>query len=203
MSLSERAASMGDGTLLLLPAFTRCHGSCPITVRALKKATELYASNGNKYSPGDREKPPYRIILLSFDSGDSAADLSDFRKREGIPSSWKIVRSPDGQSVRGFLDQFRYFFMQSEAGFDHPRQLLVFSRDLRWAGNLSGSDLTAQDLKGAIERTSTSRLRSIASHPTSWLFFGAMGLTAGLTLLLAAIRRLRTSASANSMKHEA
>lgn len=179
--LSTFIVSAGVGPVMLLPAYTRCQGSCPLTVRALLKATSTPA------------KTDYRVILLSFDVHDTAEDLRHFRKHESIPDTWQLVRSTDGAALRKFLDTFSYSFMQSQSGFEHPSQLLFLSEGLEWKGNLSGTELTAEELEEALARTHWSHLRTLASRPESWLAVGLFGLICGLVVTFVAVRQLGLS----------
>src|SRR3954464_14643653 len=98
---------------LLLPIFTRCTGTCPMTAVYLKDGLA-------------RAGVPFRVIVLSFDGGDTPGDLRAFRQRFALPADWIVVASGDGAATRALLDGLDFHFMRSEAGFDHPNQTFVF-----------------------------------------------------------------------------
>lgn len=67
---------------LLLPIFTRCTGTCPMTAHYLKRAL---AGAGTAF----------RVVVFSFDAADTADDLREFRDRFALPAEWLVVRSGD------------------------------------------------------------------------------------------------------------
>ena len=87
----QNLGTAGEPTLLV-PIFTRCAGSCPLTAVALKQAF-----------PG--ASADFRVILLSFDPKDVAADLRRFRQRLDLPSEWLVVRSIDAVATRELFDE--------------------------------------------------------------------------------------------------
>ena len=175
-------ALAGGGPALLLPIFTSCAGTCPITAEALRTAL-----SGR---PGS-----FRVVVLSFDPADTARDLKSFRARHDLPAGWRLVRGFDAAATRAFLDQFDFRVMTAQGGFDHPDEVLVLSPKGVWAGTFVGSPFSLRDLERArvwaLEADAPS-LAARLSRPGSWLAL----VFAALLLCLAAVFVLPRRASA-------
>lgn len=165
----------------LLPVFTKCKMSCPIIVPALVDALEAYRKDGGSQN--------YRVLIFSFDSTDTAADLRVFRTKYKIPTFWQMVRSPDQSAVRGFFDQFSYSIMSVDSGgFAHPNEIFVLNGRLIWVGSLFGSSFSKNDISNAFYLAGDSGLwsqfRNWIFHPESLIVIGALGFLGCLALLL-------------------
>jgi len=176
---------------LLVPIFTRCAGSCPLAVVALKQATAG--------SPAR-----FRVLLLSFDTEDTAADLRDFRERLDLPSEWLLVRSIDATATRELLDDLDFHFMKTGRGFDHPNQTFVFSPNGVWAATFSGNLSSKEELESALQRAlaadDLSVLRKLGNwliRPEAWIALAC----AGVVLSVAAILLLARRGKAYSPEH--
>lgn len=167
----------GASPVILLPVFTRCAASCPVMVQALKKALAGI--------PAD-----FHVVIFSFDPHDTAADLARFRKEEGIPTDWRLVRSSGEAATRPFFDQLNYHFMNAAGGFNHPNRLFVFSPAYRWSGAFTGRDFTAQELtsarRDALAIDHPSLLRRVMGRflsPVGLASLGVVGMTATLGVI--------------------
>lgn len=130
-----KALASGAPTILL-PIYTGCGGTCPMTTEALKRAL--------------REHPTgLRVILLSFDPTDTAEDLRSFRSVHGLSESWSLVRGADAVATRAFLDRFGFQVMTDGRGFNHPDEAIVLSPEGAWAGSFFGGAFQARDLDRA------------------------------------------------------
>ena len=160
---------------LLLPVFTRCSGSCPVSVMNL------------------REKAPlkFRVVVLSFDPDDTPADLAEFRERMELPADWTVTQLPPAQT-RELLDGLGFHFMKSERGFDHPNQTFVFSARGAWAGTLNGSEFDGLDAAWAKALRADKSWLSWIDDPAAWISLAAAGV---LLALLTAVRAARASAT--------
>lgn len=174
-----RALAAGAPTLLL-PVFTRCSGTCPMTAVFLKDAL---AKAGT----------PLRVVVFSFDPEDTAKDLRDFRERFALPAGWLLVRSGDSAATRSFLDGLDFHFMKSEAGFDHPNQTFVFSPEGCWAATFAGPAFPQGDLESARRRalaadhpTLLQRAEDWLIRPETWILAACAGLAASLAAVVAA-----------------
>lgn len=137
----------GARPTLLLPIFTRCAASCPIMTHALKKAA---TGTG------------FQVVLFSFDPGDTAKDLQNFRERESLPADWILVRAASASAARSFLDQFDYNVMNAGGGFIHPNEIFVLSPRMRWSGLFAGEEIDPQTLRAAFDRAQE------MDHPALW-----------------------------------
>lgn len=182
--LAQKLSLVGTGPIFLLPAFTRCRGTCPVTVHSLIEATR----DLDAQYPGKRH---YRVMIISFDPQDRPADLARFRETEQVPASWSLVIAENGSSIRDFLDNFSYSVMTSKAGFDHPSEIFIFSEDLIWKGSLFGSTLNGAILDGAYKtasrnptRRALTSVKSWLENPEWWAIAGGIGFVISILILL-------------------
>jgi cytochrome oxidase Cu insertion factor (SCO1/SenC/PrrC family) len=175
---------------LLVPIFTRCTGTCPLTAVALKDAMA-----------GAPER--FRVLLLSFDTEDAAADLRDFRERLNLPSEWLLVRSIDGAATREFFDDLDFHFMKAAGGFDHPNQTFVFSPKGAWAATFSDNPSSKEELESAHRRAMAadhpSALRRLGDwlfRPEAWIALACAGIGLSLAAILLLVRRDKTPSTA-------
>jgi len=187
----DRHQSLGTagGPTLLLPIFTRCAGSCPLTAVALKQAM-----------PG--ASTDFRVVLLSFDPKDVAADLRRFRERLDLPSEWLVVRSIDAVATRELFDDLDFPVMKSGSGFNHPDQTFVFSPQRHWAATLSGPP-SKEELSSAYrralaadDRTASRRLSTWLIRPEAWIVLGCAGFGVSLAAVLLLARRDKAGSTA-------
>jgi hypothetical protein len=175
---------------LLLPIFTRCAGSCPLTAIALRKAMPEAAAD-------------FRVVLLSFDPKDVGSDLRSFRTRLDLPSEWLVVRSIDAVATRELFDDLEFRVMSTGSDFNHPDQTFVFSPKGLWAATLSGppskEDLSAAHRRAltADEGTASRRLGSWLIRPEAWVVLACAGFGLSLAAVLLLVRRNRAGSTAS------
>jgi cytochrome oxidase Cu insertion factor (SCO1/SenC/PrrC family) len=176
-----RAMAAGAPTLFL-PIFTRCAGTCPMTAHFLEEGLR-------------KARVPFRVVVFSFDAGDTAKDLRDFRERFALPAEWLVVRSGDAGATRAFLDALDFHFMKSSAGFDHPNQTFVFSPQGAWAATFAGATFAAAELQTARERAlaadDSSLFRAARAwllRPEAWILLACAGLILSLIAIVLARR---------------
>jgi cytochrome oxidase Cu insertion factor (SCO1/SenC/PrrC family) len=181
-----RAMAAGAPTLLL-PIFTRCSGTCPLTALALKEAL-------------GKARAPFRVALLSFDTEDRAEDLSAFRERFVLPAEWLLLRSADAAATRAYFDELGFHFMKADGSFDHPNQTFVFSPRGAWVGTFSGAVFPKDELDAAWRRalaaddpTAFQRLGSWLIRPEAWILLALAGGTASLAAIVLVARKSRTT----------
>jgi cytochrome oxidase Cu insertion factor (SCO1/SenC/PrrC family) len=189
----DLAAATAGAPALLLPVFTRCSGTCPLTAVLLKLALE-------------KARAPFRVIVFSFDAEDGARDLAGFRERFQLPADWLLVRSGDAGAVRSFFDGLDFHFMKAAGGFDHPNQTFAFSPGGSWAGTLTGAAFSGEELQEAFRRAlgaddpaPSRRLGAWLIRPEAWVLLAGAGLALSLGAILIAQRRSR-SRSACSLR---
>lgn len=169
---------------LLLPIFTRCAGTCPLTAVALKQAM-----------PGGPSD--FRVVLLSFDPEDVATDLRRFRQQLDLPSEWLVVRTIDAAATRELLDDLEFRVMNTGSGFNHPDQTFVFSPKGRWAATVSGppskDELRAAHRRAmaADDRTAPRRLRAWLIRPEAWIALACAGFGCSVAAVLLLARRAK------------
>ena len=176
----------GAHPVLLLPVFTKCLASCPVTIHALKKALRQKSLHA-----------PFRVVIFDFDAGDTADDLKRFRQQEELPAQWVLVRSGTEVAARRFFDPLDYHFMQAEGGFDHPNETFVFSAQRKWSGLFVGDQFSAPALEVAFQQalaadhpTFGTRLAAAVKQPGSWVLLGAAGFLLGLAVIAVIFVRL-------------
>lgn len=182
---SDLAAATAGAPALLLPVFTRCSGTCPLTAVLLKQALET-------------ARAPFRVILFSFDAEDGAGDLAGFRERFHLPADWVLLRSGDAGATRAFFDGLDFHFLKAAGGFEHPNQTFVFSPEGAWAGTLTGAAFSAAELETAWRRAwsaddpaAPERLAAWLIRPEAWVLLACAGLALSLAAMLIAQRRWR------------
>jgi len=184
----QNFGTAGEPTLLV-PIFTRCTGSCPLTAVALKQAMPG--------APAD-----FRVVLLSFDPKDTAADLRLFRKRLDLPSEWLVVRSIDAAATRELFDDLDFRVMNSGGGFNHADQTFVFSPKGLWAATLSGppskEELSSAHRRAlaADDRTASRRLGAWLIRPEAWIVLACAGFGFSLAAVLLLARRVKAGSAA-------
>lgn len=189
----DLGAAARGAPALLLPIFTRCSGTCPLTAVFLKEALE-------------KARAPFRVIVFSFDAEDGAGDLAGFRQRFQLPADWLLLRSGDAAATRAFFDGLDFHFMKAAGGFDHPNRTFVFSPGGAWAGTLAGAAFSGEELQDAFRRALgaddpalSRRLRAWLIRPEAWILLACAGLALSLAAILLAQRRSR-SRSACSLR---
>ena len=174
---------------LLVPIFTRCTGSCPLTAGALRQAMAGASAE-------------FRVVLLSFDPKDTAADLRRFRNWLDLPSEWLVVRSIDPAASRELFDDLEFRVMNSGGGFNHADQTFVFSPKGIWAATLSGppskEELSSAHRRAlaADDRTASRRLGAWLLRPEAWIVLACVGFGFSLAAVLLLARRAKPGSTA-------
>jgi len=177
------------GPTLLVPIFTRCTGSCPLTAVALKQAMAGASAE-------------FRVVLLSFDPKDNAADLRRFRERLDIPSEWLVVRSIDAAASRELFDDLGFRVMNSGSGFNHADETFVFSPKGLWAATLSGppswEELSSAHRRAlaADDRAVSQRLEAWLVRPEAWVMLACAGFGVALAAVLVLARTDKAGSAA-------
>lgn len=124
---------------ILVPIYTRCHGSCPVMAQSLKKAIIT----------SDEPSGNYHVVLFSFDPRDGKADLKSFREHEHLPFQWTLARASasDTEKVMNAID-FHYTYADGE--FLHPNRVTILDSRLRVAKSLSGDSYSASQISHAL-----------------------------------------------------
>jgi len=161
--LGELLRPGGEGSVLLLPLFTRCSSTCPILLHKLEN------SLGTGRAPGS-----VRVLVFSFDPAETQASLSAFRSASGMPAGWTLAHA-DEEATRILLQYFNYPVMSRGAVFIHPSEVFVLDKSLRWKWTVSGVNCTPANIREAVERSSSEDIVTrFAGHPdvVAWIAFG-------------------------------
>jgi len=135
--------------VIVLPIYTRCRTACVQSVAQLKKA--LAASTADPRQ--------FRVLLFSFDAGDTAPVLARYRARESVPLSWSIGAASQ-TNIDALLDSLGFQVGKAGTEFTHPNMIVFLNADLRVAHWVYGTDYTPRDVDSALR---------IASGKSSWL----------------------------------
>ena len=180
ISLRATLTEFGPGSIILLPVYTRCMGTCPVLARKLR--SELAQLN----SPAS-----YRVVLFSFDPAETRESLKRFRKQEQLPAEWLMVRGDEAE-LRRFFDFFHYSVMKENGALIHPSELFLLANDagigkeLHWRASLVGVEWSARDLEKELkELQSPSLLGRLEMNPELLVKAAFAGFIASLSFLIA------------------
>lgn len=172
-SLWDALGSAGSGPVVVLPIYARCTMSCPVLTRMLVQQTQRLGSGA-----------PYRVLIFSFDSGDAAAALRNFRAEKGLPASWLLVRS-NAVDIRRFCDFFHYPVMSEGPVMIHSNTMFLLDSTFRWRATFVDQNWDAADLKKWLHRAeSTSLIGRLITTPDAMILAGFGGVLASLLLVL-------------------
>lgn len=190
---------IGNKPTLLSPIYTKCPHSCSFITANLKKALEEV-----DLSPED-----FHVITFSFDSTDSAKDLSSFTDRWKLNNAyWHVVTasSPHIQQLLASID-FKIEWDSKFQQYNHPNVVVVITPSGRISRYVYGIFPRSKDLKMALleakkENTSLSLyegflLRCFAYDPASKQFvlnrkFILMVISGGLAVSSMIILTIRS-----------
>jgi cytochrome oxidase Cu insertion factor (SCO1/SenC/PrrC family) len=176
--------------VILLPIYTRCPGACLANVERLK----------NALSDSSSDLRQFRVLLFSFDSSDTPAQLAAYRTHESIPLAWFVGTS--GQpNIDALLESIGFQYGRAGREFAHPNLLLVLDTKLRIAKWIYGTDYSGGDIDRALE-VAAGGSDWIGRH-SEWLYavllFGGSLLCVALVyylVQLAVVKRAMRHASA-------
>ena len=172
-SLWDELRAAGSGPVLVLPVYTRCTMSCPVLARMLIQQTAQISGG-----------LPYRVLIFSFDPGDDAQALRQFRAQKNLPAAWILVRS-GAADIRRFCDFFHYTVMTEGAVMIHTNQMFLLDRNFQWRATFIDQSWSAADLRTWINRAESPGLFGwLAMNPEVLVFAGFGGLLLSLMLIL-------------------
>jgi cytochrome oxidase Cu insertion factor (SCO1/SenC/PrrC family) len=172
-SLWEELRTAGTGPVIVLPVYTRCTMSCPILARMLVQQT-------SQISRGT----PYRVLIFSFDAGDDAEALRQFRVQERLPTAWILVRSR-AADIRRFCDFFHFTVLTEGTVMIHTNQIFLLDHNLQWRATFIDESWNAADLQTWMTRAESPSLFGwLAMNPEVLVYIGFGGLLLSLMLIL-------------------
>ena len=179
-----------DRPTILVPAYFSCHATCPLLAENLRDSL-------GRSGLADR----FNVLFLSFDPGDGAEEMGEFRAHHRLPPGWALSVVRSEADARAVLDAFDYRFQKTDTGFDHPNAAFVLTaKGQAWSGLLMGTDNGPADLVKALAGAEMSDraglwpwLRTRAAQPGSVVVYGfavvALALAAMVVALVSRARR--------------
>jgi cytochrome oxidase Cu insertion factor (SCO1/SenC/PrrC family) len=172
-SLWDELRAAGSGPVIVLPVYTRCTMSCPVLARMLVQQTSQISGGA-----------PYRVLIFSFDPGDDAQALRQFRAQKNLPPAWILVRSK-AADIRRFCDFFHYTVMTEGTVMIHTNQMFLLDHNLHWRATFIDQNWNAADLRTWMSRAESLGLFGwLAMNPEVLVFIGFGGLLLSLILIL-------------------
>lgn len=179
----QLSALWSDRPLLLALVFSRCVGTCSPLLRSLAAAVGEAGGAGRDY----------RLVILSFDPADTAADMEAMRAAVGIAAgeTWTFGVAP-ADDIRRLAAATGFWFRQdrSDGQYDHPTMVVAVDRGrvLRMlvGATVSGTQVSeiVQEFRGqfvpSYPRAGRIAFRCFEYDPTS----GRYSLDWGLLLLV-------------------
>jgi cytochrome oxidase Cu insertion factor (SCO1/SenC/PrrC family) len=170
--------------LILLPIYTRCYGACVQNIDRLKQTLAAVSNDPSQF----------RVLLFSFDAGDTPATLTTYREREKIPLGWSVggAMQPD---IDALLESIGLQIGKAGAEFTHPNALIFLDPNLRIAKWIYGTDYSSADVDRALQ-IATGRNDWIGQHGDflyAVLLFGATILCVALVYHLRQFRAVAPS----------
>jgi cytochrome oxidase Cu insertion factor (SCO1/SenC/PrrC family) len=126
--------------VILLPIYTRCRTACVANVDQLKRA--LADSSGDPRQ--------FRVLLFSFDSGDTVSTLAKYRSRENIPLGWSVGAASQA-NIDALLESIGFQVGKAGTEFAHANLLIFLDRNLRIAKWIYGTDYSGRDVDLALK----------------------------------------------------
>ena len=135
-----RSTAEWKGTpTILAPMYARCPLACPLIVKGVKRGVL------------DSSAPPasYRVVVFSFDPGDTPEDLRRFRRQQQIPIAWTVAKALRKGDERLLLDSVNYRFGQAGNHWTHPNAIIALRPDGTPARMLIGTTYDIDDALAA------------------------------------------------------
>jgi cytochrome oxidase Cu insertion factor (SCO1/SenC/PrrC family) len=137
-SIRSIIATMGTGPIVVLPVYTRCAASCPLQTQKIKQVWKDL-----------NQASSIRILVFSFDPQETAASISDYRRREGVPDSWVVVHARESDA-RSFFDFFQYSVMSDNGQFVHPDRIFLLDSASHWRFTMEGLKYSPEEIEHAL-----------------------------------------------------
>jgi protein SCO1 len=132
-----------DKPVLLAMVFSRCVGSCSPFLRSLKSAVSDAGGAGSAY----------RVVVLSFDSADTAADVEAMATNTGIApnTGWVFGVAPQAD-IRRLAEATGFWFQwdQTTEQYDHPSMVVAIDRG-RVLRMLVGATVSVTQLREVVQ----------------------------------------------------
>ena len=167
----RRLSDFAGYPLVLLPVYTRCRTACVANADQLKKALAQSTADPTQF----------RVMLFSFDPGDTPAVLATYRQRENLPLGWS-VGTASAQEVDALLDALGLQAAKAGSEFMHSNMVVFLDADLRIAKWIYGTDYSTRDIDAALQ-VAAGRNDWIGQH-AQWLYAIALFSASMLCVVL-------------------
>lgn len=145
----RRLSELAGFPVILLPIYTRCQTACKLNVDQLKRTLADAASDSRQF----------RVLLFSFDSGDTSASLAKYRQRENIPLSWSVGAASQA-NIDALLESIGFQVGKAGTEFAHANVLIFLDSNLRIAKWIYGTDYSSRDVDLAL---------AVAAGESDWI----------------------------------
>ena len=172
VSIRSVIAAMGSGPIIILPIYTRCAASCPIQTQKIK---QVWIDVNRKSA--------IRVLAFSFDPQETAASISDYRRREGVPDRWVVVRARQSDA-RTFFDFFQYSVMSDNGQFVHPDRIFLLDSSSQWRFTMEGLNYNPAEIEQALAQLQSPGLAVwIQANPSAVAWTGFLCILVSLCIL--------------------
>jgi cytochrome oxidase Cu insertion factor (SCO1/SenC/PrrC family) len=187
----RRLSEFAGFPVVLLPIYTRCQTACIANVDQLKRAL----------ADSSADPRQFRVLLFSFDSGETPSTLVKYRTRENIPLAWSVGTASQ-TDIDALLGSMGFQYGKAGTEFSHPNLLIFLDSKLRIAKWIYGTGYSGRDMDSAL-KIAAGEIDWISQH-SEWLY--AILLFAGSLLCVAlayyvlqfrVLRRATREAAAN------
>jgi protein SCO1/2 len=187
----RRLSEFAGFPVILLPIYTRCQSACVANVGQLKRAL----------ADSSDDPRQFRVLLFSFDSGDTPSTLAKYRTRENIPLAWSVAAASQA-NTDALLESIGFQVGKAGTEFAHANLLVFLDSNLRIAKWIYGTDYSGRDVDLAL-KVAAGESDWIAQHSQlvyALLLFAGSILCVALSyylLQLNLMRRASRTAAAN------
>jgi cytochrome oxidase Cu insertion factor (SCO1/SenC/PrrC family) len=136
----RRLSEFAGFPVILLPIYTRCQTACVANVDRLKKAL----------ADSSADPREFRVVLFSFDSGDTPSTLAKYRARENIPLGWSVGAASQA-NIDALLESIGFQVGKAGTEFAHANILIFLDSNLRIAKWIYGTDYSGRDVDLALK----------------------------------------------------
>jgi cytochrome oxidase Cu insertion factor (SCO1/SenC/PrrC family) len=125
---------------LLVPFFSLCPSTCSLLVPQVRELLQ-------------RVEHPWKVLAVSLDPLDTAADLKNFRQVHRLDDSWTLVRGSQFDLQRLFAPLEFTWTPIGERNFAHPTLFYVVGRGLKVSHSVAGLSPRSSDLENSWSRS--------------------------------------------------
>jgi protein SCO1/2 len=136
----RRLSELAGFPVILLPIYTRCQTACVLNVDQLKRAL----------ADSSADPRQFRVLLFSFDSGETPSTLAKYRARENIPLAWSIGAASQ-VNVDALLESIGFQYGKAGTEFAHANLVIFLDSNLRIAKWIYGTGYSGRDVDLALK----------------------------------------------------